>query len=163
MTIATRGGVSGVMKRSVTCSFAVALLAASIGCSGAASAPAAAAAAPNPIVTVTRHGGLCVTRTECKSTLRITDTTISGDGYKSRRLKPAERLALLRAIRLLDPAYLRAHPFKGTCPTAYDGSESIYRFRGFAQTLPGCKYDLRGVKAVQLAERLVGSLKPKSP
>ncbi len=148
-----------VMKRSLMCSFAVALLAVSIGCSGAASAPAAA---PKPIVTVTRHGGLCVTGTECKSTLRITDTTISGDGYVSRRLKPAERLALLRAIRLLAPAYLRSHPFKGTCPTAYDGSESIYRFRGFAQTLRGCKYDLRGIKAVQLAARLVESLKPKS-
>jgi hypothetical protein len=77
----------------------------------------------------------------------------------SRRLKPGERLALLRAIKALDPAYLRAHPFKGTCPIAYDGSESIYRIRGFVPPLASCTYDLRGVTAVRLAERLLATLK----
>src|SRR5262245_14876630 len=89
-----------------------------------AAAAAASASTPAPIVTVVRHGGLCATGSECRSVLRITDTTISGDGYVSRRLTAASRASLLRAIKQLSLAYLRAHPFKGTCPTAYDGAES---------------------------------------
>ena len=124
-------------------------------------AAAGSAAAPAPIVTVVRHGGLCASRSECRSVLRITDTTISGDGYVSRRLTPALRTALLRAIRKLSLVYLRAHPFKGTCPTAYDGAESTYRFRGFAAALPSCTYDLRAVDAVRLTNRLLATLRPR--
>ena len=98
---------------------------------------------------------------ECRATLRISDTTISGDGYVPRRLKPSERLALLRAIGALDLGYLRAYPFNGICPTAYDGSESIYGFRGFTRQLASCAYDLRGVSAVRLADRLLATLRPQ--
>ena len=125
-----------------------------------AAAASGSAAAPAPIVTVVRHGGLCASRSECRWVLRITDTTISGDGYVSRRLTPASRTALLRAMKKLSFAYLRAHPFKGTCPTAYDGAESIYRFRGFATALPSCNYDLRNVEAVRLTDRLLATLRP---
>jgi hypothetical protein len=134
----------------------IATVALAMGAAGAAS-PARVA----PIVSVTRHGGLCRTASECTSVLIIGDASISGEGFKTRRLAPADRSALLRAIGRLDLAYLRAHPFKGTCPTAYDGQESIYRFRGFARSLPGCTYDLRGVEAVRLVERLIGTLRPK--
>ena len=140
---------------------AAVLLAASFrGSVGAAAASPTVVRSAAPIASVTRHGGLCVTGRECRSTLRIDDTTISADGYTSRRLKASERVALLRAIGTLDAKYLRAHPFAGTCPTAYDGSESIYRFRGFPRPLASCTYDLRGVEAVRLAERLVGTLRP---
>ena len=125
----------------------------------AASAATGATAPPQPIVTVVEHGGLCLDRMECRSLFRITDRTISGTGYVPRRLAPSERAALLRAIRALDPAYLRAHPFEGICPTAYDGSESIYRFRGFARSLASCTYDLRRVQAVRLTQRLLATLK----
>src|SRR5437763_12619594 len=74
---------------------------------------AGSAAAPAPIVTVVRHGGLCATGSECRWVLRITDTTISGDGYVSGRLTPTSRAALLRAVKKLSLAYLRARPFKG--------------------------------------------------
>ena len=74
------------------------------------------------------------------------DTTISGDGYRPRSLTPGERLSL---------------PFRGTCPTASDGIESIYRFRGFAPTLASCTYDLRGMQAVRLTERLLAKLRPR--
>jgi hypothetical protein len=120
------------------------------------------AAAPAPIVTVVRHGGLCATGSECRWVLRITDTSISGDGYVSRRLTPTSRASLLRAIRKLSLASLRAHPFKGTCPTAYDGAESTYRFRGFTTALPSCTYDLSGVEAVRLTNRLLATLKPRA-
>jgi hypothetical protein len=139
-----------------------ALLAAVLGSLfGAASAPAGQTGSPEPIVSVVRHGGLCVSGTECRSRLRITDSTVSADGYVPRRLKPGERLLLLRAIGKVELGYLRAHPFTGTCPIAYDGSESIYRLRGFARPLASCHFDLRGVAAVRLAERIFGSLRPK--
>jgi hypothetical protein len=144
---------SGV--RRFACISALALLA---GLVAVASGPAAA---PAPIVTVVRHGGLCASRTECRWVLRITDTTISGDGYVSRRLPLASRVALLRAIKKLSLAYLRAHPFKGTCLTAYDGAESTYRFRGFATALPACTYDLSNVDAVRLTNRLLATLRPR--
>jgi hypothetical protein len=131
---------------------------------GAASASASGKAvrSTEPIVSVIRHGGLCASGMECRSTFRIDDAAISGDGYRPRLLKWSERLALLRAIGRLDLSYLRAHPFKGTCPTAYDGSESIYRLRGFPRSVASCTYDLRGVEAVQIADRLLDTLKPRS-
>lgn len=144
--------------RTTTPALAAALLAASLGAAPAAARPEAA---PKPIVTIVRHGGHCVTGKECRWVFRISDTTISGAGYKPRRLAPAERRNLLRAIGALDPAYLRSHPFRGTCPIAYDGSESIYRFRGFQRPLASCTYDLRGVRAVQLVERLLASLRSR--
>jgi hypothetical protein len=78
-----------------------------------------------PLVTVVRHGGLCVTRSDCRTVYRVTDTRITAAGFLPRRLAPAERRSLLRAIRALDLAAVRARPFTGTCPVAYDGQESI--------------------------------------
>ncbi len=117
-------------------------------------------AATRPLVVIVRQGGLCVTGSECRSVLRITDTTISGDGYRPHALSPAARRSLIRAIGELDAAYLRRHPFKGVCPTAYDASESVYRFRGFTPSIPACKYDVRGLQAVRMTERLLATLKP---
>ena len=124
---------------------------------GAASASSDSSA---PIVTVTRHGGLCVSGSECRTTFRVGDEVVTGKGYRARVLKPGERAALLRAIAKLDAAYLKAHPFKGTCPIAYDGQESTYRFRGFPRSVASCTYDLRAVAAVKVVERLLSSLKP---
>jgi hypothetical protein len=152
-----------VGARSFTRRFvAVCLFAAMIGATlVAASAASARDSVPAPVVTVVRHGGLCLAGTECRSVLRIDDRTISGEGYRPRPLRPAERVALLRAISKLDRAYLRAHPFRGTCPIAYDGTESIYRFRGFPTRVASCTYELEGVAAVRLVERLLGTLKPR--
>jgi hypothetical protein len=116
---------------------------------------------PQPLVTVVRHGGLCISGTQCRSTFRITDATISGDGFKPRPLGVRERAGLLRSIEKLDRGYLRRHPFTGTCPIAYDGTESIYRFRGFQPALASCRHDLRGVEAVRLTERLLRTLQPR--
>jgi hypothetical protein len=113
------------------------------------------------IAVVVRHGGLCPSGTECRAELRISDTTISSAGYVTQRLRPGERAALLQAVRALDLPSLRAHPFTGTCPTAYDGDASIYRFRGLPEPLASCTYDLRGVRAVRLTERLLARLRPR--
>lgn len=111
-----------------------------------------------PIVKVVRHGGLCATGRECRSVLLITDTRIFGQGYVPRRLPAASRTALLGAIATLKIGRLRAHPFRGTCPTASDGAESLYRFRDFPYALSSCVYDLRGARAVRLTERLLSTL-----
>ena len=125
-----------------------------LGASAATAHPAA-----KPIATVVRHGGLCITGMQCRAVFRITDTTISADGYRPRRLLRTERTALLRAIRALDLRSVRAHPFTGTCPTAYDGTESIYRFRGVTPQLASCKYALDRVRAVTLTDRLLSTLR----
>jgi hypothetical protein len=125
---------------------------------GASAAPGFAAA-PQPLVRVVRDGGFCRPPGCPPTWLQISETTISGDGYVSRPLKPADRAALLRAIGKLDVAYLRSHPFKGTCPTAYDAQKSTYRFRGFAPAVAECTYDVRGIEAVRLTERLLATLK----
>jgi hypothetical protein len=107
-----------------------------------------------PLVVVVKHGGLCMIGNDCRLVLRITDTTI-WDGHRSRPLTPAARRSLVSAIHGLTASYLRTHPFKGTCPMAYDGQESIYRFRGFTPSIPSCRYDVRGIRAVRLTERLL--------
>jgi hypothetical protein len=153
------------MQLTTACAVAAALVAGSSGVLGTGSAAASADATAKPIVTVVRHGGLCLSGTRggivCRSELRISDTTISAAGFVSRRLRPSERTALLRSIRTLDLASIRAHPFEGTCPIASDGTESIYRFRGFSRPLASCEYELRRVPAVRLTERLLATLKPR--
>ena len=114
-----------------------------------------------PLAVVVREGGLCFSGSGCRFVFRITETRISGEGYRSRALSPAARRALLSAIRELDAAYLRTHPFKGACPTFSDGQESIYRFRGLVPSVPSCKYDVSGIRAVRLTERLLATLKHK--
>jgi hypothetical protein len=120
------------------------------------------ATANQPLVTVTSHGGLCATGSECRSTARITDTTISRQGFVSRPLSRSARTMLVRAIAALRIVAVRAHPFKGTCPTAFDGQELVYRFRGFPYPLASCKYDLRRVHAVAITDALLVTLKHRS-
>jgi hypothetical protein len=129
-------------------------------CAGAAaSARDAGAKAAEPIVVLERRGGLCFPGNLCRTVIRITDTAVTRRGYLPRRLAPAERAALLRAIRALDVESLR--PFEGICPVAYDGQESVYRFRGVRRALASCTYELDGLRAVRLAQRLAASLKPR--
>src|ERR1700752_4488082 len=110
--------------------FAACMLLAAVSAGAIGARPSTAG--PNPIVTVVVHGGLCYPGGECRTVFRISDTRMTAPGYVPRRLAASERAALLRAIGSLRLAYLRAHPFTGMCPTAYDATESIYRFRGFA-------------------------------
>lgn len=130
--------------------FLVLLLA--IAACGAGSADAASK--PQLLVSVSASGGLCPTSV-CRWGARITTTTISAEGHRSRRLTLSERRALTRAIAQLEPASLPR--FAGTCPIAYDGQELTYRFRG-TRALRSCTYDLRRVRAVQLVDRLLASL-----
>ncbi len=138
--------------------------AASLAGTGSASlqrSPSSAARAP--IATVVQHGGLCFQGrghpgVECRSTATVTDRWISAPGFRRRALRETERADLLSAIGQIKAEYLRRHPFRGVCPTAYDGQESIYRFRGFGRELASCTYGLSGVRAVTLVNRLIRQL-----
>ena len=116
----------------------------------------ATAIAPKPqlLVAVSATGGLCPP-SMCHWGARITTTTISAEGRRSRKITVAERRALTQAIARLKVVSLPR--FKGTCPIAYDGQELHYRFRGKPEVRT-CKQDLRRVKAVQLVDRLIASL-----
>jgi len=120
----------------------------------AAAGTASATPPPEPLVVISARGGLCPP-SMCHWGGRITATTISADGRRSRRLTVIERRALTRAISRLRPASLP--PFSGTCPVAYDGQERIYRFRD-KRVLRSCTYDLTHVRAVQIVDRLLTSL-----
>ena len=110
--------------------------------------------APQLLVRVNATGGLCPP-SMCHWGARITTTTISAEGRRSRRITAAERSALTQAIARLKVASLPR--FKGTCPIAYDGQELHYRFRDKPE-VRSCRYDLRRVRAVQLTDRLIASL-----
>ena len=115
---------------------------------------ATAVTQPQLLVGVSATGGLCPP-SMCHWSARITTTTISAEGRRSRRITVAERRALLLAMAQLHPATLPK--FTGTCPIAYDGQERHYSFRG-KREIRSCRYDLRRVRAVQLTDRLIASL-----
>ena len=115
---------------------------------------ATAVTQPHLLVAVSATGGLCPP-SMCHWSARITTTTISAEGRRSRRITVAEQRALLLAIAQLHPATLPK--FTGTCPIAYDGQERHYSFRG-KREIRSCRYDLRRVRAVQLTDRLIASL-----
>ena len=120
----------------------------------ASAGSATAVTTPQLLVAVSASGGMCPP-SMCHWSARITTTTISAEGRRSRRITVAERRALLLAMSQLHPAALPK--FTGTCPIAYDGQELHYRFRGKPEVRT-CRYDLRRVRAVQLTDRLIASL-----
>lgn len=88
----------------------------------------------------------------------ITDRWITAAGYRRHALKPPERTLLLSAIGQIKADYLRKHPARGLCSTVADLPEVIYRFREYGRPLASCTYDLSGVRAVTLVNRLIRQL-----
>jgi hypothetical protein len=90
-------------------------------------------AASGPLVTVTTEGGHCING-PCGSTI-----VIERDG-RVHQAAPAEAdlgdlpgellTALDAAIKTTDFDVVRARPFAGECPVAFDGQEWIYEFGG---------------------------------
>ena len=83
---------------------------------------------------------------------------ITATGYRRYALKPPERQLLLSAIGQIKADYLRKHPARGLCSAVPDLPEVIYRFRGYGQPLASCTYDLSGVRAVTIVNRLMSQL-----
>jgi hypothetical protein len=86
-----------------------------------------------PLMTLYRHGGLCVYG-GCEWTFAIDEdgSAVIADGGSARiqtALSNRQIAELIALIEQTDFAAIKAVPFTDTCPTAYDGQESIYTFQ----------------------------------
>ncbi|MCI0582908.1 MAG: hypothetical protein L0227_08435 [Chloroflexi bacterium] len=97
----------------------------------ASPAPSQSAAPPGPLVSVETRGGMCLGGTCGAIVILDTDGTVRTAAKPPAKLGTvsAEDLAGLTAvIAATDFAAIRAKPFTGTCPVAYDGQEVVYEF-----------------------------------
>jgi hypothetical protein len=93
--------------------------------------PSASAPPPGPLVSVETRGGHCVAGT-CGSIV-----VLDSDGRARTAAEPPIELGtvpsedvtgLVALIEATDFEAIRAHPFTGTCPVAFDGQEVVYEF-----------------------------------
>jgi hypothetical protein len=114
----------------------------------ASSAPHASTApkigAHDTILTIRTQGGMCVNGA-CWSEKYINAdgsfTATDGTGAQTHGTLDAAKVAeLAQQIAATDFAQLKAQPFTGTCPIAYDGQEYIYTFSTLSgpQTIASC-------------------------
>jgi hypothetical protein len=122
-----------------------------------------------PLVKVTTRGGECVNG-PCASIIEIARDGIVTEvlpGSKDLGIVPAETLAALEAaIMAADFDAIRARPFTGECPMAFDGQEVIYEFGvpGGNQRVASCESEIDPASpvfaAVTAAMRAVGAQPP---
>lgn len=113
----------------------------------ASAAPSAAPSAPTSpaLVEIVQRGGLC-SYGGCKSVTVVRSdgsVTSTTNGESTRKQLTAAQLGGLQsAIHGASFAAIKARPFKGTCPTAYDGMETIYTFHlpSGDQVLASCTF-----------------------
>ena len=113
------------------------------------SLPAVASLAPvaGPLVTVSVHGGECVGG-PCGGTMvferdgRIHQTVPAPTDLG--KLPDDILLALDAAVKTTDFDVIRARPFTGECPVAFDGQEYIYEFGapGGIERIATCETDV---------------------
>lgn len=128
---------------------AAVLLFASGVLSACQSIPVVASLAPSvgPLVSVTVHGGECP-QGACGGT-----TVIERDGRIHQTLPVAAELGdvpddvlatLDTAVKTTDFDVIRARPFTGECPVAFDGQETIYEFEapGGTQRIATCETEV---------------------
>lgn len=104
--------------------------------------------APRALMTLYSHGGLCP-EGACSRTLEVMSdgsyTVSIGDKQTGKGQLAADVLEpLAREIEKADYAALKAVPFTGTCPMAYDGQENVYTFHTAkgSEKLASCTYQL---------------------
>lgn len=108
-----------------------------------------AVAQSGPVVGIRSFGGLCPGGEVCQSELTIfadgTYLVVHDDMSGSRgQLNPGKVEALVEIIRQTDFEAVRARPFTGTCPTAYDGQESVFAFYtgGGVEEVDSCQTEI---------------------
>jgi hypothetical protein len=100
-----------------------------------------------PLVKVTTRGGECVNG-PCGSIIEIArDGTVTEvlPGSKDLGIVPGNvMVALNAAITAADFVAIRARPFTGECPMAFDGQEVIYEFGapGGTQRIASCETEI---------------------
>lgn len=110
---------------------AIVVIAVSVAACQSIPAVASLVPAAGPIVTITTRGGECpdgacesITIVERDGRLHMTKPEIAELGT----IPSAALTALDAAVRSTDFGAIRARPFTGECPTAFDGQEAIYEF-----------------------------------
>lgn len=100
--------------------------------------------ADSPLVVIYRHGGLCVTGSECAWTMTVLNDgsyTIKQDENIVEGSISEDQVVKIRSlIAETDFDSILATPFTDTCPVAYDGQESVYTVypNGEALELASC-------------------------
>jgi hypothetical protein len=128
--------------------------------------PSLGETASGPLLTVTSHGGRCV-EGACLSVI-----VIEQDGRAHLREPAVAELgrvpavllqSLATLIRSTDFDTIRARPFLGTCPTAYDGQELIYEFGTPSGLVPiaSCEFEVDPSHPLfAAAEAALGTVRP---
>lgn len=113
------------------------------------------------VVVIGGSGGLCPPGVTCgQETAYQRDgryvTTSGGQEREAGKVSEALVDALVAEIAKADFAAIKAKPFTGTCPTAYDGQEITYTFTtaGGEEKLPACTYDLSDDPLIKAAQEL---------
>jgi hypothetical protein len=102
---------------------------------------------PGPLVTVTVHGGECP-EGACGGTTVIERNgrvhQIAPVAAELGALDPNALTALGAAVNTADFEAIRARPFTGECPVAFDGQEFIYEFGtpGGTERIATCETEL---------------------
>jgi hypothetical protein len=111
--------------------------------------PSSHAAAPivgahDPLLTIRTEGGMCMNGA-CWSEKQINAdgsfTAADGTGMQTHGTLDVAKVAeLAQQIAATDFAQIKAQPFTGTCPLAYDGQEQMYTFHTMSgpQTIASC-------------------------
>lgn len=100
------------------------------------------------ILTIRTRGGMCVNG-ECWSEKQIKadgsfTATDSTGAQKNGTLDAAAVAELIQQIAATEFEQLKAQPFTGTCPIAYDGQEYVYTFQTVSgpQTIESCAVEI---------------------
>ena len=100
-----------------------------------------------PLLTVRVHGGMCMDGA-CDNTIvlerdgRVHDTDPPDTDLG--RVDNAAMAALTGAMGSADFTALKARPFTGECPVAFDGQELVFTFNppGISHTLASCEVEI---------------------
>ena len=117
-----------------------------LGCSPSAIASVLPVAA-GPLVTMTTRGGECP-EGMCGSTIVIERDggvhRLAPDPAELGTVPPKALAALDTLVRTTNFDAIRARPFTGTCPMAYDGQEVIYEFGtpGGSERIASCETEI---------------------
>ena len=132
------------LARSGTFVWLVVAVVALAGCSSASTVPLPGI---GPLVTVQMRGGMCPDGA-CDSMVVLERDGRVHDGKTPQtvhgRVTAKSYAALDAAISTADFAALKAKPFTGECPIAFDGQEQIFEFSvaGGTQRLASCEVDI---------------------
>ena len=127
--------------------------------------PASVTTVAPTLLTVKLSGGMCRTG-QCWAVREIAEdgsyVTADGTGAQTSGTLDAALLAELKAqIAQADFAQIKAQPFTGTCPIAYDGQEATYTFHTAAgeETFSNCEVGIDATSPLFLAvEATVASM-----